>query len=196
MAATVAVLTVVLLLMANVDHGRAKTKWSAVEPSNHLSHLDQNRQHSTFVSLRMWNRTKTEEQEQPRRTSKAWDIINTRFAVPNQKKDVDIIRRSVDGLQRENTSKRLLRRRRSIVNAAPPPPPKSLRPTSWSRTEWLGNSQVALQWKTAGDIIVFRAEAKAEGHVALSIGHDSVMIWFDLQGREQILVSHYFFNFN
>lgn len=195
MAATVVVLAVVLLLMANVNHGRAKTKWSAVEPSNHLRHLDQNRQHSTFVSLRMWNRTKTE--EQPRRTGKAWDIIASRFAVPNQKKDVDIIRRSVDGsdrhLKSDVTNKRLLRRRRTIVNAAPPPLPKSLRPTSWSRIEWLGGSQVALQWKTAGDMIVFRAEAKAEGHVALSIGHDAVMIWFDLQERHQILVSVFFF---
>lgn len=76
------------------------------------------------------------------------------------------------------------REKRSVVNSG-----KVLRSTGWSHTEWFGDGQIALQWKTKVDEIVFRVEAKDEGHVGLSIDNDAVLVWFDNNEEAVILVS-------
>lgn len=60
----------------------------------------------------------------------------------------------------------------------------------WGTPWWLGSTgEVALRVRVAGHAAVFRAEARATGHVALALGNDAVLAWLDDDGQPHILVS-------
>lgn len=60
----------------------------------------------------------------------------------------------------------------------------------WGTPWWLGGTgEVALRVRVSGHAAVFRAEARATGHVALALGNDAVLAWLDDDGQPHILVS-------